>query len=73
MAKITVTITETVEVTDLKTLRVWLNQELEQYAVTKRDGGTAKATIGSKALDLIKEAGFEIKCPIQTRYPGSGF
>ena len=61
-----VTITETVPVSDRKTLAAWLNQELGRFADSVTHG---KSTLGSKALDLIDEAGFKLTGPVVTRNP----
>lgn len=60
----TVEIKQIVPVADLESLRVWLNQELGDWMGNgKRDGGMSKALAGSKAIDLIEEAGFTITPP----------
>lgn len=64
----TVEITKTVPVADLESLRVWLNQELRDWMGNgKRDDGMSKVLAGSKAIDLIEEAGFTIKPPAVKR------
>lgn len=57
----TVMITKTVPVTDIITLSAWLNQEMAVWVKTHRDGGVMKATVGSRAIDLILQAGFTIE------------
>ncbi len=62
-----VTLTKTVPVADRETLRVWLNQQLQEYLKSARDGGVNKSTAGTKALDLIEAAGFRLTLPTGKR------
>jgi len=65
-----VEIVKTVPVSDLETLTVWLDQELNKWLDGDgqlRDGGQRRATVGSKALALVREAGFELKLPVAAR------
>lgn len=65
---LTVEITKTVPVADRETLEAYLNQELETHVGHQvRDGGESKRTAGTKALQLIEEAGFELIPPKVTR------
>lgn len=57
-------VTRVVPVCDKETLTLWLNQELEDWTAPKRDGGRARATVGTKALDLIEAAGFKLVPPV---------
>ena len=64
----TVEITETVPVSNRKTLEVYLNQELEKHVGDNlRDGGVSKKTLGTKTLMLIEEAGFIVLPPAVVR------
>ncbi len=59
-----VTMTKKFSVDNRETLAEWLNQRLADFlADGMRDGGTSNSAVGSKALDLIEEAGFKISPP----------
>lgn len=63
-----VTITKTVPVNNIETLRAWLSGQLRDY-LDKPEGvclDTRKALVGSRAIDLILEAGFTIE-PLRTK------
>lgn len=67
-AYLTVEITKTVPVADRETLKAYLNIGIEKYiGENLRDGGESKRTAGTKALQLIEEAGFELIPPKVTR------
>ena len=67
----TVEITETVPVSNRKTLEVYLNQELEKHVGDNlRDAGASKRNLGTAALKIIEEAGFIIMPPAVTRAHG---
>lgn len=57
-----VEITKTVPVSDVETLAVWLDQELEGW-LTPGDHDRDFAKVGSKAIALIKKAGFGLMLP----------
>lgn len=60
----TIEITKTVPVADLESLKAWLNKELADWVSSgKSDAHTA----GTKALDLIEEAGFKLTPPTVSR------
>ncbi len=61
---LTVEITKTVPVADRETLETYLNQQLEEHiGKNLRDSGASKKTAGTKALQLIEEAGFKLMPP----------
>lgn len=60
---LTVEITKTVPVADRETLEAFLNINLEKWAC----GDHGKTRVGTKVLELIKEAGFELSPPTVTR------
>lgn len=62
----TVEITKTVPVNDAETLAVWLDQALEAW-LNPRGDGSDLASAGTKALDLIKKAGFTLTPPSSLR------
>ena len=65
---VTVEVTETVPVSNRKTLEVYLNQELEKHVgESLRDAGASKKALGTQALTIIEEAGFLILPPVVTR------
>ncbi len=55
--------TEMVPVSDMKTLKLWLNQQLEKDEYVGAQGGA----MGERALALIKEAGFKLVLPTAAR------
>lgn len=61
----TVEIIKTVPVANKETLTAWLNAELADWleGLNKRDGGISRLTVGSKAIELIHEAGFTLNAP----------
>ncbi len=74
-----VTMTKKFLVNDRETLAEWLNQRLADFLADEmRDGETSKSSAGSKALDLIEEAGFKltppnvVRKPVELRKPGLG-
>lgn len=63
-----VTITKTVPVIDKATLTAWLNQELKAWLTEGVRGMDSRpCTAGSKAIDLIEEAGFKLAPPVRNR------
>lgn len=63
----TVSMTKSVPVADTESLKAWLNEQLSDWLSGQRDGGTNKMVAGSKAVDLIIEAGFTLNPPKVTR------
>ena len=64
----TIEITKTVPVADRESLAAWLNYELPLRV--NANGG--EKAMGNWALDLIEEAGFELKPPTVTRRASGG-
>ncbi len=59
-----VTMTKKFAVNNRETLAEWLNQRLADFLANgMRDGGASQSAAGSKALDLIEEAGFTLTPP----------
>jgi hypothetical protein len=59
----TVTVTKKVPVSDQQSLAVWLDVQLYDYVVPRRDGGLRQRSAGTKAIELILEAGFTLNPP----------